>query len=75
MSYKEMYYDSYVTAKAMANKEYMDSLKETLARQTVQAFAEFLHENPDLVQVDTEYDLARNATLVRSRIRVQEWEK
>ena len=75
MTYKDLAHTTYATEAATTDRSYMARLKDRLAEETVRAFADFLRENPEVVQVESVYDIARQATCINSRIRVVEWEK
>lgn len=61
---------TYLTEKSMQDTEYMADIKETLAQDTIRAFAEFIRENPECVEVHKSYDAGRASLRFDTQIHV-----
>jgi len=67
---KTLHHTTYLTKESQEDPAYMEGFKEAMADRLVSAFAEFLYDNPEVIEMDKNYEASRNATRFDATIRV-----
>lgn len=52
----KMHHHAILTDKTATDEAYMEGWREAMADELVSAFAQFLHNNPDCIEMDKGYD-------------------